>query len=147
MKTLSIILFSVSALAFFTTRKALNNSTSKTGISMARILVLNTNADDAVAFTDDEFWHFEADFDTIDIKGNSILRVIENSISNLTKVEWYPHDPKTEFEHGSALICWHRGYQDTIFSDSHFRYLKKGDTIYTDSTGKFEELFKNFKVY
>jgi hypothetical protein len=146
-KMKKIGLISFFSLASLLAGKTLYKCMPASEMQRVLVLVINTNDDDAVAFTNSEFWYYKADFDTIDVKGKSILKTLDTLFSKMKEVNWYPNDPSTEFEHGSAFIRYYKNYQDTIYSDSRFRDWKKGTTIYTDCTGKLEVLFKNFKVY
>jgi len=92
-----------------------------------------------IGITQEEFWTYKNNFDTIELVSQRMLLKIEKKIHllKLTRLD--------DFSYQAALIRVKNGkVSDTIYTDRFFQYWKIDNRVYKDTSMFFEKLFVNF---
>ena len=105
------------------------------------LLIDQLDHERAIANDIETFWNDKKYFDTIEIKGKTLVKEINQTISNLS-----PQINASEISYEACIIRYSKNKAiDTFYSWRWFDYWKNGTTMYIDSSKKFEGLF--LKMY
>ena len=107
------------------------------------IVFLNSDDDYPMPVSEQQFWEFKENLDTIVILGSRQNNILNEKLKQLstTNVTLKNYD----FYHRVALIRYEdRNLRDTIYTDPLFNYWKIDNKVFEDTSGYFKSRFFSF---
>lgn len=100
-------------------------------------LILLQDSESPIGIGQEEFWNSRSKFDTIHFVSKKYMQVIRQHFALLSKQK-----TTSDFSHAAAFLCENEtGQIDTLYADLLFRYWKRDNIIYKDTTSFFKDHF------
>jgi hypothetical protein len=141
MKTLLIKLTGLFLLSSF----ACSNLQTTNGKDRTLIIFFNSAENYPGQITEREFWESPKNLDTVIVFGDRLNQLLDKRLATF-KDTLINTGGLDEFFHKVAFIRIRNAKKDTIYASPLFKYWKKGNRNYIDTTGFFQQHFGNFSL-